>query len=226
MAIVVENANSGSSGFATSHTLSINSGTNADRAVIVQEVCQYPGASITGATYAGNAMTAAYAQNTDGAFEHRSFYLAGAGISTGANNTVVSLSTADSTLGIMGIALSGVDTGSLLRDTDTGFGTNGAPSVTVDSEVGDVVVMLLGVENTGSSVTAGSGATLQRDVLAGDIGWRMAVLTKDGASTSTTIAASYTNGVPYSFTVFTVKAAAGGGGGGSSTGRALLLGVG
>jgi hypothetical protein len=169
VAVVFENGASGAAGFASSLTFALNSGTNSNRCVVVFAGTSASGATtITGATYGGVAMTAhtGFTSAVTG-FDGRLFYLGGdSNVASGSNNVVITFSDGNTNVRGLAGAWSGVDgTTPVSGATNAAGGFNNAPTVTVASAAGDMVVFF-GIHNQGSvSITPAAPAVEDRDAL-------------------------------------------------------------
>lgn len=163
MAIAYVNSTTRTGDFVSSLTQALDAGTDDNRCVLVFAVTDRGGATtINSATYAGVSMTAhtAFTSNIT-AYDGRLFYLGGA--ASGSNDVVVTYSDGNTKPKFIAVAYSGVD-GTTPADQLTNFSYNSssAPSQTISSASGDLVVMIC-LNDQSRTGTPGSPATERFD---------------------------------------------------------------
>jgi hypothetical protein len=151
------------SGFTTTGANSItvaHTAAGTDRAVGVGVGISSGGTlpAINGATYGGNAMTAAFASITTGGTRQRQFQLAGdASIATTSQNVVASLSGTADELVLTVVSFQGVDSATPIGTPVTSVTGSATPSVTVGSVSADDMLFgfVYAVSNVGDLTLAG-----------------------------------------------------------------------
>jgi hypothetical protein len=115
--------------------------------------------TISGATHAGNAMTAVTTAAFTNPIRTQQFYIVNP--TTGTNDVVVQFSAGPLTDAIVITACSGVDTADPIRAFNSATGTSTAPTVTVaDVVAGDVVLDMFGTDIAASDPTEGANQTV------------------------------------------------------------------